>query len=41
MLAWRTEQLEAAGYPADDALQLAERIEIDLHLAADLSATGA
>lgn len=40
ILAWRAEQLEAAGYPSEDALRLAERTDIDLHLATDLLRDG-
>ncbi|HEU5278884.1 MAG TPA: hypothetical protein VFU26_08285 [Gaiellaceae bacterium] len=38
--AWRAEQLEAAGYGAQAAVQLALRQDVDLHLATDLVASG-
>ncbi len=37
---WRTNELERAGYNLDLARQLAPRLDIDLHLAADLVASG-
>jgi hypothetical protein len=36
VLRWRVDQLRRAGYPPGDAELLAERPEVDLHLAADL-----
>lgn len=38
--AWRAEQLEAAGYGAQAAMELALRQDVDLHLATDLLASG-
>ena len=40
VLLWRAEQLEAAGYEGDDILLLAERSDIDLHLAIGLLRKG-
>lgn len=37
---WRLEQLERAGYPAKDALLLADRLDIDIHAAAHLLRSG-
>jgi hypothetical protein len=37
---WRLEQLERAGYPATQALQLAGRLDIDIHDAARLLQDG-
>jgi hypothetical protein len=37
---WRLRELMRAGYPEASARQLAERVEIDLHRAADLLKTG-
>ena len=37
---WRFQQLVAAGWPEADAVMLAARHEIDLHLACDLLAKG-
>ena len=37
---WRTEELERAGYPVRDAARLAERHDVDLHLAIDLILQG-
>jgi hypothetical protein len=37
---WRRERLEAAGYPPDAAVRLAERHDIDLHRALDLVESG-
>ena len=34
--AWRAEQLEAAGYGAQTAAEIATRQDIDLHLAVEL-----
>ena len=36
MLAWRLEELERAGYSRLDARKIAERNDIDLHLAVSL-----
>ncbi len=38
--AWRAEQLEAAGYAAQAAAQLAMRQDVDLHVAIGLLASG-
>jgi hypothetical protein len=38
--AWRAEQLEMAGYGAQSAAEIAMRLDIDLHLAIDLLASG-
>jgi len=40
VLLWRAEQLEAAGYEGDDILLLAERSDIDLHVAIGLLRKG-
>jgi hypothetical protein len=37
---WRFEQLVAAGWPEQQALVLAARHDVDLHLACDLLAKG-
>jgi hypothetical protein len=37
---WRREELERAGYPVLDAARLAERHDVDLHLAIDLVSRG-
>jgi hypothetical protein len=37
---WRAEELERAGYPVRDAARLAERHDVDLHLAIDLILQG-
>lgn len=37
---WRFQQLRQAGWPETDALLLAERPEIDLHLACELLQRG-
>ena len=37
---WRAEELERAGDPIRDAEMLAQRLDIDLHLAIDLVAQG-
>jgi hypothetical protein len=37
---WRLQQLEAAGYPPDDADVLSKRTDIDLHLALHLLRQG-
>ena len=38
--AWRAEQLELAGYGAAAAAELAMRLDVDLHRAADLLRNG-
>ena len=38
--AWRAEQLEAAGYGAQAAAELAMRHDVDLHVAIDLLGWG-
>ena len=40
ILSWRFDALTRAGYDASDALVLATRVEIDLHVASDLLAHG-
>ena len=37
---WRADELERAGYPVRDAARLAERHDVDLHLAIDLISQG-
>jgi len=37
---WRAEELERAGFPRRDAVRLAERHDVDLHLAIDLISRG-
>src|SRR5207244_4429233 len=37
---WRAEELERAGYPVREAARLAERHDVDLHLAIDLISQG-
>jgi hypothetical protein len=37
---WRAEELERAGYPVKEATRLAERHDVDLHLAIDLISQG-
>ena len=37
---WRAEELERAGYPVRDTELLAQRLDIDLHLAIDLVRQG-
>ena len=37
---WRVEELTRAGYDADDAVELASRSYVDLHLAVDLLERG-
>lgn len=41
VLNWRYEELERAGYPTDIAITLAERHDVDLHMACELLAAGA
>jgi hypothetical protein len=38
--AWRAEQLEAAGYGAREAAEVAARHDVDLHIAVGLVARG-
>ena len=38
--AWRAEQLEMAGYGAQDAAEIALRQDVDLHVAIDLVSRG-
>ena len=40
VLCWRFTQLLRAGYPTDDALELATHTEVDLHQATDLFRRG-
>jgi hypothetical protein len=40
ILSWRFEALSKAGYEASDALVLATRVEVDLHVATDLLEQG-
>jgi hypothetical protein len=40
VLRWRFEQLEAAGYPTEEAFVLSERTDIDLHVAVELPGSG-
>ena len=40
VVAWRAEQLELAGYGAAAAAELAARQDVDLHVAAELLASG-
>jgi hypothetical protein len=37
---WRAEELERAGYPPQAAADLAARMDVDLHLAAELLSKG-
>jgi hypothetical protein len=37
---WRADALERAGYPHDEAVELAARTDVDLHSAVDLLARG-
>ena len=41
VVAWRYECLEDAGYPVEMAITLAERADVDLHLACELLERGA
>lgn len=41
IVSWRFDQLEDAGYPTDLAVMLAERGDVDLHMACDLLGSGA
>jgi hypothetical protein len=41
VVSWRYERLEEAGYPVDVAIALAERGDVDLHLAVELLERGA
>jgi len=40
VVAWRAEQLELAGYGAAGAAELAARLDVDLHVAAELLSSG-
>ena len=40
ILTWRFEELERAGYPTSAASELAERVDVDLHLAVELLRAG-
>ena len=40
VIQWRQKMLERAGYPAVVAAGLAERVEVDLHLACELLERG-
>ena len=40
VVAWRAEQLELAGYGAAAAAELAARLDVDLHVAAELLSSG-
>ena len=40
IVSWRFGQLQDAGYPVDIAVMLAERADVDLHLACELLAAG-
>ncbi len=40
VVGWRREELERAGYDRVDARKLAERLDIDLHVAVDLVRRG-
>jgi hypothetical protein len=40
VLRWRSQELRRAGYQPGDALMLALRNDVDLHVAADLLARG-
>lgn len=40
VVSWREEQLRIAGYPSEEALVLAERKDVDLHVALDLLEQG-
>src|SRR5262245_28688565 len=40
IMEWRFSQLPRSGFPADDAIKLATRLDVDLHQAADLVAQG-
>lgn len=41
IVSWRYDQLEDAGYPVDIAVMLAERGNVDLHVACELLERGA
>lgn len=41
IVSWRFDQLEDAGYPTDIAVMLAERGDVDLHIACTLLERGA
>jgi hypothetical protein len=40
VVAWRAEQLELAGYGVAAAAELAARLDVDLHVAAELLSSG-
>ena len=40
VMRWRMDELERAGYDAESAHALAERLDVDLHRAADLLRQG-
>lgn len=40
VVCWRASELLRAGYPTDEAMELAERADVDLHVALDLVACG-
>ena len=40
ILTWRFAELERAGYPTTVASELAERVDVDLHLAVELLRAG-
>jgi len=40
VLQWRFSQLTRSGFPAEDAITLAARVDVDLHRAVDLLARG-
>lgn len=41
IIIWRFDALRAAGYPSNVALTLAERVDVDLHLACRILEEGA
>jgi len=41
ILTWRYDQLKAAGYPSGVAMPLAERVDVDVHLACRILEQGA
>ena len=40
VIRWRLSQLTSSGYPLEQAVALATRLDVDLHQAADLVARG-
>jgi hypothetical protein len=40
VIGWRFDELRRAGWPINEALQLAERTDVDLHEACELLAQG-